>query len=246
MINATLDEVVRPATAARPIHVTPPVSARLLVLASPRRVYALLAALIALAVTAHFDGGRLLLFVDRPIEKFVIAHRSGSLDWVFNHLSFLGSTQVVLIGGAVLTVAALPKCRAVSVLVATATLARPLLEFMLKNLVARDRPDIDRMSRGVGYSFPCGHVMAAAVLWGMVPIVVSLYLRSHRVWWITTTVSWLMVIGIGSSRVYLGVHWPTDVLGGFIAASLLIAGLELGYHRTHLRRRCDLGANPAR
>lgn len=227
--------VVRPATPSRPLHVTPPVSARLLVLASPRRVYTLLGVLVALAVAAHVDGGRLLLFADRPIEKFVIAHRSGTLDAIFNRLSILGSTQVVLIGGAVLTLAALPKCRAVSVLIATATLARPVLEFTLKILVARDRPDIDRMSRGVGYSFPCGHVMAAAVLWGMVPIVVSLYLRSHRVWWITTTVSWLMVVGIGSSRIYLGVHWPTDVLGGFIAASLLIAGLELAYYRTHRR-----------
>ena len=246
MTVAMLDEAVRPASASRPLHVSPPVSPRLIVLASARRVYGLLGALVALAVAAHFDGGRMLLFVDRPIEKFVIAHRSGTLDAIFNRLSFLGSTQVVLIGGAVLALVALPRCRAVSALIVTATLARPLLEFTLKNLVARDRPDLDRMARGVGYSFPCGHVMAAAVLWGMVPIVVSLYVRSHRVWWITSTISLLMIIGIGASRVYLGVHWPTDVLGGFIAASLLLAGLELGYHHAHLRRRCDLGANSPR
>jgi undecaprenyl-diphosphatase len=242
MTLATLDEAVRPALASRPVHIDPPISPRLLVLASPRRVLALLGALCAFAIAAHFDGGRLLLFVDRPLERWVIAHRSGTLDAIFNRLSFLGSTQVVLIGGAVLALAALPKCRTVAVLAVTATLARPLLEFTLKNLVARDRPDIDRMARGIGYSFPCGHVMAAAVLWGMVPIVVSLYLRSHRVWWITSTLSLVMIIGIGASRVYLGVHWPTDVLGGFIAAGLLLAGLELGYHRLHLRRGCDLGA----
>jgi len=57
-------------------------------------------------------------------------------------------------GGAVLALVALPRCRAVSALVVTATLARPLLEFTLKNLVGRDRPDIDRMARGLGYSFP--------------------------------------------------------------------------------------------
>ena len=235
MTVAPVSESVRPAGPHLPVHLAPPISARLVVLASPRRVIGLLVALCTLAIAAHFDGGRLLLFLDRPVEKFVIAHRSGTLDAIFNRLSFFGSTQVVLIGGGVLALAALPRCRAVATLAVTATLARPLLEFTLKNLVARDRPDIDRMARGVGYSFPCGHVMAAVVLWGMVPVVVSLYVRSHRVWWITTTLSWLMVIGIGSSRVYLGVHWPTDVLGGFIAASLLLAGLELAYYRTHRR-----------
>jgi len=232
---ATLDEAVRPPTASLPVHVAPPISARLVVLGSTRRVIALLGALCALAVAARFDGGRLLLFVDRPVEKFVIAHRTPTLDSIFEHLSFFGSTQVVLIGGAVLALAALPRCRAVATLVVAATLARPLLEFTLKNLVARDRPDIDRMTRGLGYSFPCGHVMAAAVLWGMVPIIVSLYVRSRRVWWVSSVLSLAMIVGIGCSRVYLGVHWPTDVVGGFIAAGLLIAGLELGYHRSHLR-----------
>jgi hypothetical protein len=73
MIDATLDEVVRPATAARSIHMTPPVSVRLVVLASPRRVYTLLGAFAALAIAAHFDGGRLLLFVDQPVEKSLTA-----------------------------------------------------------------------------------------------------------------------------------------------------------------------------
>jgi len=93
MTVATLDEAVRPATADLPVHVSPPISARLLVLASPRASSRCWVLFCVLAITAHFDGGRLLLFVDRPVERFVIAHRSPRLDWVFNHLSFLAAPK---------------------------------------------------------------------------------------------------------------------------------------------------------
>src|SRR5262245_38900902 len=102
MTVAPVSESARPTGPHLPVHLAPPISARLVVLASPRRVIGLLVALCTLAIAAHFDGGRLLLFVDRPVEKFVIAHRSGTLDAIFNRLSFFGSTQVVLIGGGVL------------------------------------------------------------------------------------------------------------------------------------------------
>jgi len=118
----------------------------------------------------------------------------------------------------------------VSALVVTATLARPLLEFTLKNLVgprpSGHRPD----ARGLGTRSPAGTSWrrGAGRHGGDV---VSLYVKSHRVWWITSTLSLLTIIGIGSSR-SSRCALATDVLWRFIAASLLLAGLELAYHRT--------------
>jgi undecaprenyl-diphosphatase len=222
----------------RHAHLDPPTSPSRLLL-EPLRPFLLVAGLfMALAVAAFVDGGSLLLRVDEPIGRFVVDHRTAWLDRLVRNISFLGSTRFVLAGGLVLAVVAWPKCRMVAALIVTATLTRPPLEFVLKLAVHRDRPEIDQMVHGAGYSFPSGHPMAAATLWLMVPIVVSLYTSSHRVWTATTVGSLSAVALIGASRVYLGVHWPTDVLAGGLAAAMLLAGLDLAFRRVHAIRAC--------
>ena len=89
-------------------------------------------------------------------------------------ISFLGSTKTVLVLGTVLTVVTWRRCRALGVVALAAMLSRPLLEFTLKFVVDRERPNLDRLVAGNGPSFPSGHVMAAVALWGLVPLAVAL------------------------------------------------------------------------
>jgi undecaprenyl-diphosphatase len=202
------------------------------------RLVSVAALFVAFAVAAAVQGGWLLLHVDAPIERFVVDNRSSWLDATFRWISFFGSTRVVLIGGLILTIVAWRRCRVVAALVVVATLARPLMEMTLKESVGRDRPSLSRMVNGEGHSFPSGHVLAAAALWAMVPVVVSLYTQSRRVWW-TTAIGAVLAVGlIGASRVYLGVHWATDVVGGILAATLLLTALDYGFRRFHGRRHC--------
>jgi undecaprenyl-diphosphatase len=219
-------------------HLRPPTSpSRVLCGPSPLVRHVALGFLL-LAIAAMVDHASLLLRADLPIERFVIAHRTAWLDDAFRRISFLGSTKVVLVGGAVLALASWRRCRLVTALVVASTVSRPLVEHVLKLLVARPRPDLDRMVPGVGYSFPSGHVMASATLWLMVPVVVSLYRPSRRVWWITTVTSLTMVGLISLSRLYLGVHWASDVVAGALAAAVLLAGLDLAFRWIHDHRRC--------
>ena len=223
-------------------HLDPPTSPSL-VLCSPLTRLAVVALLfVVFAVAAAIDGGSALLHVDRPIERFVVENRSAWLDDTFRWISFFGSTPVVLLGGLTLAVVAWRRCRMVAALVVVATLARPLLEFTLKESIGRDRPSLDRMVIGEGHSFPSGHVLAAAALWAMVPVVVSLYSESRRVWWTGAITAVLAVLLIGVSRVYLGVHWASDVIAGVLAAAMLLAALDAGFRRLHLRRLC--GGSP--
>jgi undecaprenyl-diphosphatase len=219
-------------------HLDPPTSP-LRVLSNPlSRLVAVAAALAVLAIAAAVNDGWLLLHVDAPIERWVIANRSAWLDATFRRISFFGSTPVVLLGGLTLAIAAWRRCRVVAALVVVATLARPLIEFTLKESVGRERPSLARLVDGEGHSFPSGHPLAAAALWAMVPVVVSLYTNSRRVWW-TTAIGAVLAVGlIGSSRVYLGVHWTSDVVGGMLAAALLLTALDFGFRRFHAFRRC--------
>ena len=119
-------------------------------------------------------------------------------------------------------------------------LSRPLLEFTVKALVDRDRPDLERLVPGNGPSFPSGHVMAAVALWGLVPLVMALYTGRRWVWWASVWASATLIVLIGASRTYLGVHWFSDVVGGFVVGCFFLLAVErvLAWRHGHDRCRC--------
>jgi undecaprenyl-diphosphatase len=219
-------------------HVEPPTSPSRVLCAPASRVAAIGVVFLALALAAAIQQGWLLLRLDGPIERYVVANRTSLLDVVFRRISFLGSTVVVLAGGAALAALAWRRCRLVAALVVVATLSRPLVEATLKLIVGRDRPSLDQMVNGAGHSFPSGHVMAAATLWLLVPVVLSLYYPSSRAWWLSTGVAVIAVGLIGASRVYLGVHWASDVVAGTLVAAMLLTALDLGFRWLHRRHHC--------
>ena len=119
-----------------------------------------------------------------------------------------------------------------------ATFSRPLLEFTLKAIVDRDRPDLERLVNGTGPSFPSGHVMAAAALVGTGPAgrhavhpqPADLVGDDDRVG--------ALILAIGASRTYLGVHWLSDVVAGFIVGAFFLRGAEWLLAEQHRRRPC--------
>ena len=68
--------------------------------------------------------------------------------------------------------------------------ARPAVEWLLKDLVGRPRPTGARLVAGTGFSYPSGHVLAAAVTWGFVPVIAALYIHRRWLWWALTGVAW--------------------------------------------------------
>ncbi len=200
------------------------------------RVLAVL--LISLAIGAIVKGGALLLHWDEPVQRAVEDARSSGMTSIVKRISFLGSTVAVLTIGTTLAAISWRRCRAVATVILIATFSRPLLEFTLKAIVDRDRPDLDRLVNGTGPSFPSGHVMAAAALWGLAPLVVTLFTRNRRVWWASTIASAALILAIGASRTYLGVHWLSDVVAGFIVGAFFLRGAEWLLAEQHRRRPC--------
>lgn len=94
-----------------------------------------------------------------------------------------------------------------------------LLEFLLKHLFVRARPDMSRVVYEAGYSFPSGHAMVSLCFYGMLAYLISRNLVSWR-WRIALFIlALLLIVAIGVSRIYLGVHYPTDVLAGYAAGT---------------------------
>lgn len=91
-----------------------------------------------------------------------------------------------------------------------------LLSEMFKFVFHRDRPDILRLTNVIGYSFPSGHSMVGLCFYGLLAYFCFIYVKSR--WkYAAITVLCLIVGLIGVSRIYLGVHYASDVLAGFSA-----------------------------
>ena len=80
--------------------------------------------------------------------------------------------------------------------------------------------------------------MAAVALWGLVPLVVALYSSDRRVWWASVGASSALIVAIGASRTYLGVHWFSDVVGGLIVGVFFLAATHWVLTRRHRADPC--------
>jgi undecaprenyl-diphosphatase len=120
------------------------------------------------------------------------------------------------------------------VAIVLAVTLRPLFEFVLKDVVGRPRPDLDRLVPGVGYSHPSGHVLATVTLYMLIPAVVALYFGRHWLWRATWLFVALLAPAMAACRVYLGVHWATDVVAGLLWGVLYLAAVGVVFDRYHV------------
>lgn len=102
----------------------------------------------------------------------------------------------------------------------------------LKSLFQRERPDISQIIHAKGFSFPSGHSMGSIIFYGSVAFVIIHITRKTSLRYIGVTLMTLLILSIGISRIYLGVHFPTDIIGGYAAggAWLLICITVFRYY----------------
>jgi undecaprenyl-diphosphatase len=101
-----------------------------------------------------------------------------------------------------------------------------LLNGIFKSFFRRERPDLWASSkRPMDYSYPSGHSMSAISFYGLLAANLTNCLSIPL--GITATLAAILTLAVGFSRVYLGMHWPTDVLSGWVAGGIwLVACLE--------------------
>ena len=104
-----------------------------------------------------------------------------------------------------------------------------LLVAFLKNIYQHSRPAIQHLVEEVGFSFPSGHALASTLIFGTLLIIVSQRIKSVQTKRILQSLMIVMIFIIMTSRVYLGVHYPTDVLGSFLLG-LGILHVEFPYY----------------
>ncbi|MEH7234550.1 phosphatase PAP2 family protein [Bacillus sp. JJ1562] len=177
--------------------------------------------LLVFSLLAYFVHGHDIIRFDNHVISLVQGMESPWLTSLMKFLSFIGSAPVIIVLSIFILffLYKVLKHRYELILFVGVMIGSPILNYILKGLFQRARPDFHRLVEISGYSFPSGHAMSAFTFYG---IFTFLLWRHIPVWWGRTALllfSGIMIFGIGMSRIYLGVHYPTDIIGGYFASA---------------------------
>lgn len=148
-------------------------------------------------------------------------------DWVWDPV-----TMRVIAAVAVVWLVWRHAARALAVWVAVTCALGTLVQQGLKAAVGRERPVWPDPVDSAHYAaFPSGHAMTATVVCGLVLWLLHLYGAGRVLWRTAVTVSVVSVVGVGLTRIWLGVHWASDVLGGWLLGALTVALTVWSYEK---------------
>ncbi|WP_373230101.1 phosphatase PAP2 family protein [Cohnella sp.] len=195
-------------------------------LAHLRRAYAWgLLAFLCFAVIAIIVRNTSIKGFDLSVMAWVQSFESDKLTLIMEGFSWIGATVPVTL----LTIALAMflffvfKHRYELLLLLVVVGGSNVLNVKLKHVFRRERPDLHRIVEEAGYGFPSGHSVAVIALYGVLIYLLWRHVNSRKGKAALIFIGLLMVIGIGLSRIYLGVHFPSDVIGGYLVSGAWLA-----------------------
>lgn len=181
----------------------------------------------------------MLATIDSAITDFVISYRSPSLTAYFKFMTNLGDVYGYLFVLLIfLLVSLLIFKRWKYVVQATFVLALATFSnMMLKRFIDRARPGIEHLVSVETLSYPSGHAMSAMAFYGFLIFLTTKFKIQKVMKYVLIMVLITIILSIGISRIYLGVHFPSDIAGGFIAGFIWVVFCVLVFDLIQLFRR---------
>lgn len=188
----------------------------------------------SLAWWVHYNP---ILAIDVIITREFQENQSPWLKYAMIAISYPGEVLLISIGLVVLAAVILwiVHLRLEAIVLTSLSAISSLLNGLLKIIVGRPRPTarlVDIIQAANGLSFPSGHVMAYMAFWGFLFSLCIILFKGLKWWRICLMIiSAFFVVMVGPSRVYLGAHWSSDVLGSYLISGVLL-GVALWLYLT--------------
>jgi undecaprenyl-diphosphatase len=200
-----------------------------------------LISLMAFSVVALLIRAERIVDFDNAVIHAVQSQESPFLTPIMEFFTMVGSTRAVVVICS-LILFFLYKVfhhRHELILFIIVVAGSPLLNSVLKEIFKRARPDLHRLIEIGGYSFPSGHAMNAFTVYGILTFLLWRHIFNQTGRILLLFFSSVVVFIIGISRIYLGVHYPSDVIGGYLASGFWL-GTSIWFFQWYMERQHHL------
>lgn len=178
---------------------------------------------------------------DNNIYNFLISLRSNGMDTFMKIITQFGNTIPVIIIILILMITL--TSRKEVILIGLNTILTVGSNQLLKHIICRPRPDHIRLVTEHGYSFPSGHSMISICLYGLLIYLVNKKIKNKVLRVILTILLVMIILGIGISRIYVGVHYPSDVLGGYLLSFAILIFTLTTVNKYYRGNKYEKGGN---
>lgn len=164
-----------------------------------------------------------MILFDLPIYQLIISTfgLTNTMMSIMKFITTFGSTLVIITG--ILCVAILIKNKKYFIIFALANLIGVLLNNLLKIIIQRPRPsETIVLAVESSYSFPSGHSMMSMIFYGLLIYYTIKFINKKWIRNILVSILSTIILFVGISRIYLGVHYATDVLAGYIVGIIYL------------------------
>ena len=181
-----------------------------------------LVSLIGFSCMAILISAQKIVLFDQTLISFIQGFESQTLTSIMKLFTFIGSFPVILVLFFIVSFILyfVLRSRAEVFLLGTVILGTQVINRDLKIFFHRDRPNFHLLINESGYSFPSGHAMSAFAVYGILTFIFWRHIPNRFGRTALVLFSSLLILIIGTSRIYLGVHYPSDIIGGYFASSI--------------------------
>lgn len=170
-----------------------------------------------------------IMVMDTKGYEFISGFSSKGVTLFMKCITYFGSVYVLV--PLIVIVFMITKSRKLNIVIGSNLVIVTILNQVLKFIFQRPRPEEYRLINESGFSFPSGHSMVSMAFYGMLIYVIYRYVGNRYIRYGLMGILFILILFIGISRIYLGVHYTSDVIGGFL--------LSISYLIVYIKCTCN-------
>ncbi|MBQ3020908.1 MAG: phosphatase PAP2 family protein [Bacilli bacterium] len=168
-----------------------------------------------------------LEFIDDYFYKIIISIKNDNITNIMKNITFLASTNFILLLMLILFILSIFNYK-IPIIINILIIIETIINHLIKIIIRRDRPILINLVEETSFSFPSGHTMVSVILYGFIIYIVNKSKLDKIYKIIIISLLSLLILLIMISRIYLGVHYFSDVIAGFtLALAILLLAIDI-------------------